>query len=203
MNYFDYQSNGTLGRIWSLFAGLDKISEEEKLGKTRRSCAYSHTLEIVNAAMSGSLSTDDESISEFNLEAYEFKCAENDKINKIKQTDKVLYIVDSVGEDEENVGFGDVSSRKLRSLEESFEILEGMEAFESNLLKLYNIRSEYIKDRGIDVVSILNSSLKGIPDAVSQIKQLITENSGLRELVVSLCEDGSDGALMSRLEAVL
>lgn len=203
MNYFDYQSNGTLGRIWSLFAGLDKISEEEKLGKTRRSCAYSHTLEIVNAAMSGSLSTDDESISEFNLEAYEFKCAENDKINKIKQTDKVLYIVDSVGEDEENVGFGDVSSRKLRSLEESFEILEGMEAFESNLLKLYNIRSEYIKDRGIDVVSILNSSLKGIPDAVSQIKQLVTENSGLRELVVSLCEDGSDGALMSRLEAVL
>lgn len=203
MNYFDYQSSGTLGRVWSLFAGLERISEEEKLGKTRRSCAYSHTLEIVNAAMNGSLSTDDDSIDAFNLEAYEFKCAENDKINKIKQTDKLLYIVDSVGEDEENVGFGDISDRKLKSVEESFEVLEGLASFESNLLKLYNIRSEYIKDRGIDVVSILSSSLKGIPDAVSQIKELLCENSGLRELVVSLCEDGGDGALMSRLEAVL
>lgn len=203
MNYFDYQSSDTLGRVWSLFAGLDRISEEEKLGKTRRSCAYSHTLEIVNAAMSGSLSTDDESIDAFNLEAYEFKCAENDKINKVKQAEKILYIVDNVGEDEENVGFGDISDRKLKSVEESFELLEEMASFESNLLKLYNIRSEYIRERGIDVVSILSSSLKGIPDAVTQIRELISENSGLEELVVSLCQDGGDGALMSRLETVL
>lgn len=203
MNYFNYQPEGTLGRVWSLFAGLDRISEEEKLCKSRRSCAYSHTLEIVNAAMNGSLSTEDADVEEFNLEAYEFRCRENDTKNKIKQTEKLLYIVDSTGEDDESVGFGDISERKLKSVEESFEILESLTSFESNLLKLYNIRSEYIRDRGVDVVGVLSSSLKGIPDAVSQIKELIGENSRLRDLVVSLCEDGSEGLLMSRLETAL
>lgn len=203
MNYFDYQTYGTLGRVWSLFSELGQLSEEESLGRTRRSCVYSHTLEIVNAALNGSLSTDSENLDAFDLAAYEFRCAQNDKINKIKGTEKVLNIVDSVGDDEESVGFGDISDRKLRSVEESFEILEGMESFEANLMALYNIRDKYIRDKGIDVVGILASSLKGIPEAVSQIKTLVAENSRLRELIVSLCEDGGDGALMSRLETAL
>lgn len=203
MRYFDYQYQGTLGRVWSLFSGLQEISEEEKLGKSKYSCAYTHTLDIVHAALNGSLSTSNESIENFNLQAYEYKCEENDKINKIKQVEKVLYIVDNVGDDEDTVGFGDISVRKLRSREDAFEILECDASFEANLAKLYNIRRDYIKERGIDLVSILEASLKGIPDAVTEIAELVSENLHLKELIVSLCEESRDGALIQRLEMAL
>lgn len=203
MRYFDYQYQGTLGRVWSLFSGLQGISEEEKLGKSKYSCAYTHTLDIVNAALNGSLSTSNESLETFNLQAYEYKCEENDKINKIKQVEKVLYIVDNVGDDEDTVGFGDISERKLKSREDAFELLECDASFEANLAKLYNIRRDYIKERGIDLVSILEASLKGIPDAVTEIAALVSENSKLKELIVSLCEESRDGALIQRLEMAL
>lgn len=203
MRYFDYQQQGTLGRVWSLFAGLGDLTEDEKLGETRYSCAYAHTLEIVNAALSGAISTSKENIETFNLEAYEYKCFENDRISKIKNAERFLYIVDDAEEDEQRVGYGDISERRLKSVEDSFEILESIESFESSLLRLLDIRDCYIKEKGIDLVGTLQASLKGIPDAMSKMQRIISENDKIRDLVVSLCENGKEGVLMKRLEMVM
>lgn len=207
MNYFEYQPKEQMGRIWSLFVQLSEMSEEEMLKRDRRQCSYAHTLEIVKAAMSGSISTvDDSDIDDFNLLAYEIRCAQNDKNEQRKDVDKCLFIVDDVDiEDSEarRVGYGDVSSKKLSSTEEAFKKLDNIESFEQNLLQLLNIRSEYIVSHGVDVVGILKNSLKGISDASNTLKQLVDGNRLLKDLVLSLCEDAEEGILMERLSQVV
>ena len=196
-----------MGIIWSLFLQLSEMSEEEMLKRDSRQCSYAHTLEIVKAAMSGSISTaDDSDIDDFNLLAYEIRCAQNDKNEQRKDVDKCLFIVDDVDiEDSEarRVGYGDVSSKKLSSTEEAFKKLDNIESFEQNLLQLLNIRSEYIVSHGVDVVGILKNSLKGISDASNTLKQLVGGNRLLKDLVLSLCEDAEEGILMERLSQVV
>ena len=51
-------------------------------------------------------------------------------------------------------------------------------------------------------MSVLVNSLKGIPDAVEELRSLLALDSSLSSLVSSLCENGS-GSLMTKLEFVL
>lgn len=200
MRYFDYQYSGTLGRVWSLFSGLNEVPEEQKLGKSRFSCEYSHTLEIVNAALSGSLSTSSESVKNFNLQAYEYTCKENDNISQIKSAEKLLYIVDDTGEDNERVGFGDIQEKKLNPEKDCFNDIFDSTDFSSNLELLLSLRDKYIMEQGLDIVNVLKSSLKGIPEAIEKMKYILSKDDYLKELVISLCEDGQEGVLMDRLE---
>jgi hypothetical protein len=202
MNYFKYQKSGSTGRVWSLFSELGELSEEEILGKGKGNLQYAHTLEIVRAGLNNALKTDDESLQRFNLSAYEYTCAQNDKNNKRKAVEKLLYIVDNFGEEDSSVGFGDVSERKLKSIEDSFELIESITSFESNIAELCNIRKEYISVRGIDLVNLIKNSLKGIPEAVKELKSVIKDDSPLKELIANLCEEGADGVLLERLEAI-
>lgn len=202
MRYFDYQYSGTLGRIWSLFSGLGEISEEQRLGKSKYTCEYSHTLEIVNAALSGSLSTSSESVKNFNLQAYEYTCKENDNISKIKSADKLLFIVDDSGEDNERVGFGDIQEKKLTQENGFFDEVFDSVDFENNFSMLVSLRGKYIKEKGIDLVSVLKSSLNGIPDAIKEMQVLLSGSKQLKDLVVSLCENGQEGKLKCRLDLI-
>lgn len=202
MNYFTYQQNGTVGRVWSLLSGLGELSEEEILGTSNGNLQYEHSLEIIRSGLNNTLRTDDDSLRDFNLSAYEHTCRVNDKNTKRKQVEKLLYIVDNFGEEDTSVGFGDISERKLKSIEDSFELIESLSSFESNLKQLCNIRKDYISVKGIDPVNLIKSSLKGIPEAVKELKRIVKEDSSLGELILDLCEEGADGVLLSRLEAI-
>ena len=216
MEYFKYQQEGVCGRVWSLFSSLSnemEYSEVKKNGKGYpMNVSYAHSLEIVNAALRGSIALDDESLEEFDLRSYERKCAENDGISQIKNTEKFLYIVDTDNLDEREsatsgAGFGDVTVRqekRLQVIDEAFDIFESSESFRDDLKLLCNIRKDYITTQGVDIIQVLLSSLKGIPDAVEELTSLINkkENSSLKELVVSLCENGT-GLLIPNLEFVL
>lgn len=205
LNYFDYQQSGLAGGVWSLFAGLKSVTEEEKLKKSSINVSYAHSLEIISAAFRGSLLTDEESLESFDLRAYEYKCAENDSIGKIQRADKELYIVDTTNSDkDEKVGFGDVTERekRLQCVDEAFDKLESIESLDSDIKALCNIRGDYLVEHGVDLVSVLVNSLKGIPDAVEELRSLLALDSSLSSLVSSLCENGS-GSLMTKLEFVL
>lgn len=204
MNYFNYQPEIPMGRIWSMFYTLGELSEEEILGKTKYESSYSHTLEIVNSLISKAQVSSLPNEEEFNLGAYETKCKENDKIDKLKSVDKLLYIVDSVGgeDEEEKVGYGDISENRLKKIEEAFDTIEALASFESNLNELLNIRNSYITTKGIDLVSIISSSLKGIPEAIATLSELVKNNSRLKDLITSLCEDGDEGILLKRLSTM-
>jgi len=204
MNYFDYQPKVPMGRVWSLFSQLADMSESEKLGKYSYSPEYSHTLEIVKAATTGSLSRKEDVYEDFNLRAYEASCKRNETINFKKSLEKCLFIVDNVSSDgETKTGYGDISENKIRSIEDAFVSVESLSSFESNIDMLLNIRVKYIESQGIDLVSILVNSLKGIPDAIEGMAEFVKTNLQLKELIVDLCQDGKDGKLLARLATVV
>ena len=196
MNYFKYQYSDSLGEVWSLFSGLASLSKEEIMG-TNRVCDYSHTTEIISSAMNGHLHQDN-----FDLKAYEIKCSQNDDIEYGKARDRLLSIVDTVnGKDEVTVGYGEISSndKRLRSMEDAFELLEDSDEFEKCLAELFNIRKDYIIEKGVDPVEMLVNSLDGIPEAVKNMKDLVLSDNVLKHIVEVLCENGVN-ALQSRLE---
>ena len=77
MEYFKYQQEGVCGRVWSLFSSLSGEMESPGVKKNGKgypmNVSYAHSLEIVNAALRGSIALDDESLEEFDLRSYERK----------------------------------------------------------------------------------------------------------------------------------
>lgn len=198
MNYFQYQYHGSHGRIWSLFSGLANLSRGEVLNKNKN-WDYSHTTEIISSAMSGNLSTD--YAEGFDLRAYEIKCASTDTIEIEKSRKKYLTIVDKINGSDDAVGYGEISENdlRLRVVNDAIELFEDNEEFESCLAQLFHIRESYIVERGVDPVEMLVSSLKGIPEAVSSIRDLVIEDSVFKHIVEVLCEYGKD-KLQGRLD---
>lgn len=189
-----------MSKVWSLFKDLGDMTPSQ-LERVYSDCDYSHTLDIVRAALNGAIPLTEDGIDDFNLQAYEYKCKENEKNGKYKRAKDVLNIVDFDNSEEDGkVGYGDVSDRKIKSIEDSYEEIMKSEEFEQNIKTLYDIRTKYIVEKGVDLVSILIGSLKGIPEAVLEVKNLI-QDSYLKDLIVSLCECSKDGKLLRVLEA--
>jgi len=198
MKYFQYQYDGSFGEVWNLFSELGNLSKEFNKNQ-KRNWDYSHTTEIISSAMNGNLSSE---YGGFNLKAYEMACFKTDEIELSNQRKKYLTIVDTVNGDDENIaGYGEISSndKRLRSIEDEFELFDNIDEFERCLRDLYNIRKDYIVDKGIDPVEMLVNSLKGVPEAVKSIQELVQEDLSLKGIVQSLCENGGN-SLQLRLE---
>lgn len=197
MKYFNYQCANSLGSVWSLFSELSTLSQGE-CRHTDSRWDYSHTTEIISSALNGNLNPYD-----FDLKAYEIACCKTDDIEASKMRKKYLTIVDNVNgnDDSATVGYGEISSndKRLKTVEDAFELFDSDEDFESYLRELYNIRKDYIVDKGVDLVEMLSNSLKGIPEAMESISELCSEDSVLKTLVGGLCEKG-DRNLQVRLE---
>lgn len=200
MKYYKYQNTKPMSNVWSLFKDLDTMTPSQ-IEKLYADSDYSHTLDIVKAALNGSIPLTDDAVREFNLQAYEYKCKENDKNGNFKKAKDVLNIVEFDNSEEDvNTRYGDISDRKLKVVEDAFEEVMSSDTFEANIRELYNIRTKYIIEHGIDLVSVLISSLKGIPEAVAEIKTIMCDTV-VKDLIVSLCEDSRDGKLLRTLEA--
>lgn len=199
MNYFGYQNTAS-GAVWSLFRELGEITPEQR-EKVYAGSEYAHTLEIVSAALNGHIATDPVSLENFNLWGYESKCAEMDVHGKRARAKKVLNIVgfSTSSDDSIEVGYGEISARELGYEDSMFDVIVDSVDFEENLRRLFNIRTKYISEKGVDVVSVLYGALKGIPDALNEIKSLVTDST-LCELYTQLCEGSQNGALIRRLE---
>lgn len=199
MNYFGYQ-HSVSGQIWSLFRELGEITPEQR-EKVYAGSEYAHTLEIVSAALNGHISTDPVSLENFNLWGYESKCADMDAHGKRARAKKVLNIVEfsTSSDDSIDVGYGEVSARELGYEDSMFDTIVESVDFEENLRRLFNIRTKYICEKGVDIVSVLYGALKGIPDAMTEIKTLVADST-LRELYTQLCEGNQNGTLIRRLE---
>lgn len=200
MKYYKYQNTKPMSNVWSLFKDLNTMTPSQ-IERLYADSDYSHTLDIVKAALNGSIPLTDDAVREFNLQAYEYKCKENDKNGNFKKAKDILNIVEFDNSEEDvNTRYGDISDRKLKVVEDAFEEVMSSDTFEANIRELYNIRTKYIIEHGIDLVSVLISSLKGIPEAVAEIKTIMCDTV-VKDLIVSLCEDSRDGKLLRTLEA--
>lgn len=183
-----------MAKVWTLFKDLDGISLEQ--AEKLYSGSDSHTLNIVRSALNGSISLSDESVKNFNLFAYEHAARVNDVIGKRKKALKELHIVEFDNSDDDiTVGFGDVSDRKLSFIDDSFDTVMNCDEFEFCIRELGDIRTKYIVENGLDVVNVLIRALKCSEEAIKELKNLISVDDRIKDLVVSLCELGGNRLL--------
>lgn len=205
MKYFKYQYSESLGEIWSLFSDLASLSKEEEVVSKGSRGEFGHTVEIINSAMNKKLDNREGfNLETFDLRAYEAECRKKDEIKLNDLRKKYLTIVDTVnGNDDTNtVGYGEISMNdtRLKSMEDAYAVLEDNDEFETYLAKLYTLRKEYIVGKGIDPVEMLINSLKGIPEAVSLMTELISVDLPLKQIIEGLCSNSSNNNLQARLE---
>ena len=205
MKYFKHQYSESLGEIWSLFSDLASLSKEEEVVSKGSRGEFGHTVEIINSAINKKLDNREGFILEtFDLRAYEAECRKKDEIKLNDLRKKYLTIVDTVnGNDDTNtVGYGEISMNdtRLKSMEDAYAVLEDNDEFETYLAKLYTLRKEYIVGKGIDPVEMLINSLKGIPEAVSLMTELISVDLPLKQIIEGLCSNSSNNNLQARLE---
>lgn len=205
MKYFKHQYSESLGEIWSLFSDLASLSKEEEVVSKGSRGEFGHTVEIINSAMNKKLDNREGfNLETFDLRAYEAECRKKDEIKLNDLRKKYLTIVDTVnGNDDTNtVGYGEISMNdtRLKSMEDAYAVLEDNDEFETYLAKLYTLRKEYIVGKGIDPVEMLINSLKGIPEAVSLMSELISVDLPLKQIIEGLCSNSSNNNLQARLE---
>lgn len=204
MKYFKHQYSESLGEIWSLFSDLASLSKEEEVVSKGSRGEFGHTVEIINSAMNKKLDNREGfNLETFDLRAYEAECRKKDEIKLNDLRKKYLTIVDTVnGNDTNTVGYGEISMNdtRLKSMEDAYAVLEDNDEFETYLAKLYTLRKEYIVGKGIDPVEMLINSLKGIPEAVSLMTELISVDLPLKQIIEGLCSNSSNNNLQARLE---
>lgn len=190
MNYFKYQCQSSLGKVWPLFKELRNAGKESIEG---RQSEFGHTSEILNSAINGNIYSEN-----FNLRAYEYRCSENDKNMEYKTSSKFLAVIDA-DELERNPKSKSytVLSETLGEEEEKFLDLEEDSDFVNNLNGLLSLQKDLIINEGIDPISVLKNAISGVPSAIVTLRSIA--NDDVKDIIYSLCEVGK-GRLQSYLE---
>lgn len=196
MRYFDYVNTKNMGSIWNLFSGLSG-GGKGLLRPNTDFYSYSHSLEIINSALNGNID-----LLNFDITSYEIACSKNNEKLKGKKAKKESTIVDAT--DNEPIRYGEISSNSVEVSDKSAELEEfkNKDHYEYCLSRLVVIRKKYLVEEGIDVVNVLENSLKCIPEALSSLKSFIDKDEEFEDIVVTLCEN-SNGNLLSDLEKII
>lgn len=194
MNYFDYVPDGSkhMGSVWGLFGSMSA----EEINRN----SYEYSLNIVNAALNGNIVVGED--EEFSLKGYTYGCRRNEKLSR-KSGMKELHIVDSFTEDEnEKVGFGDISERVLGELDTMLDEFLDDESFEQSIESLLGLRNEYLVRQGIDIVELVKNSLKNVQASVKLLSSLSRKDSRLRAILEGLLGTGHGSEVLGRLSVV-
>lgn len=196
MEYFKYKNSKQMGRVWTMFSELGTMSE--KLADAdNHFLNYEHTVDIVEKAIKGSMYDMDD----FDLSAYEYGCVKNDMLEKIGEVKRKLNIVEESDKEDERVGFGDISERRLSHKERGYDRILDNGSFDQSLEYLLGIRKAIIISDGVDIITALKASLKGDDNSVNVIKILSKKNKDIEEAIEILCSRES-GILLNSLSRV-
>ena len=145
--------------------------------------------EIISAGLQGRIDFS----TEFNLDAYEATIRKNQHLLKESEKKKKSYIDFSGSSDD----FDDVASKGgIKAEFESLDTIEEMkDAFEEVLLNeeldyavstIKSLNDDFIADYGTDLIFALKNAVRGIPQAVEEIKKICTDFSVVSELIETI-----------------
>lgn len=145
--------------------------------------------EIITAGLQGRIDFS----KEFNLDAYEATIRKNQHLLKESERKKKSYIDFSGASDD----FDEVASNGgIKAEFESLETIEEMkDAFEEVLSNeelnyavstIKSLNDDFIADYGTDLIFALKSAVRGIPQAVEEIKKICTDFSVVSELIETI-----------------
>lgn len=149
--------------------------------------------EVVSAGLQGRIDFS----KEFNLDAYEATIRKNKHLLKENERRKKTYLDFSGGGDD----FDEVTSKG--GIKADFEILDSIEevkdAYEevlaSDELKyavatIKSLNNDFITDYGLDLIFALKKAVKGIPQAVEEVKQVCEDFKVVSDLVHVILNSG-------------
>lgn len=141
-----------------------------------------YAYDIVNAGMDGRINFN----KPFNLQAYEYKIENNQKLSKYHKRKKESYLDES--NNEEAGQNGGIQENKILKLSNSFDESEIDGLFEqSEVMTAINVlqavQDDFLKSEGINLSFLLKRAMQGVPIAVEKLKSLCEEFELLGEQI--------------------
>lgn len=143
-----------------------------------------HTLEIMSAARSGSITQ-----SGFNLYGYDYRCKMNEHLNRLQHYSKEVSLIEENPSDETYVP-GTVTTAKVPHREDGFAISEDRMAFSQTFDYLHKNRQEIQKRTSCDPMFLLLGALNQEPSAISSIRDISAEDPDFGEVIYDLISSG-------------
>ena len=155
--------------------------------------------EIVSAGLQGRIDFS----KDFNLDAYEATIRKNQHLLKESERKKKTYIdFSGSGDDFDEVA----SSGGIKADFESFNSVEEMtDAFEEVLLNeeleyavstIKSLNNDFIADYGTDLIFALKNAVRGVPQAVEEIKNICKDFVVVSELIETVLKSNKSVELL-------
>jgi len=161
--------------IWSLFADWEETPDP-----------FAYTLEIVDAALSGRIA-----LENFNLSAYNQTIRKNEVMMSNRRKSKILYIVDdSENSLAEPYCIPETVVSPFAGQEDAYEKFEDEEEVSYAVREIRDLRGVIISGYRLDVLYCIKQALKGIPESVKALKNLVNSDPFIGELIRVVLESG-------------
>ena len=169
--------------VWGLFTEMGN--------NPSKSVAYVD--EILQAGLSGRIDLK----SPFYLDAYCKAVEEKTRLATSARLKKVTTYVDTSNgsEKEEKLGYGLVSLNQvslLARMEDHFEKLIDNDELMYSVSQIKSLNSSFILEYSVNIVETLRNAVRGIPSAVSKLRELCSEFSDIAEYVQVILSSGID-----------
>lgn len=164
---------GVSADIWDLFKDWENTDEP-----------FDYVLEIVDAAASGRIN-----LSDFNLSAYNKTIKKNETKANNRRKNKVFHIVEDIeGASVEPYGVPETVVSLYVEQTDEFERFENAEEVEYAVKELRNLDSSLLCNYRIDIFHCIRQALKGLPDSIKLLKELVNNEPFIGSLIKVILE---------------
>lgn len=157
------------------FMGVDEIPEnvlglfEDALIEGRK---ISRTSEIIYAGLTGGIDLN----SHFNLEAYERAIEKNENLSAYAKKKKEMYIDFDCSSDDYDVVFkqGGIQADKIniKKVQDEYEELMDADELVRAVANVKRLNNDFVIVEEVDIIEALRLALKGIPQAIKELKRI-------------------------------
>lgn len=153
-----------------------------------------YAYDIIRAGLEGRIETN----APFYLDAYCRSIETNTRMAEYSRVKKVLSCVDTDGSNDREFDatpYGTVSLSKVSlvaKMEDAFDKLVDDDELMYALRQVRDLNDSFIVNYSVNVVDTLKYAIRGIPSAVSKLKELCSEFSELSEYIRIILSSGID-----------
>lgn len=152
--------------IWNLFKDAD-INR-----------GWDYSLEIIENAMSGGIQTS----KSFSFYGYINNIEKNRRLEKHRSAKRHLHIKDSYDE-EESYGVPESALNTYVPQDDPYQKIDDDEEVYFAVNEINKMASEFLIFNKVNIQHCVRQALKGIPDAVSELKKLVEEDPHAGEML--------------------
>lgn len=161
--------------IWGLFEEWEKTN-----------APFEYVLEIIDAAASNKVDFDN-----FNLSAYNKAVRKNVSKGSSRRKNKVLHIVNDIEDiSSEPYGVAESIVSIYAEQEDEYKKLEDEEELAYAIEEIRNLNGVVFYTYRVDMLHCIKQALKGLPESINILKNLVDNDSFIGDLLKIVLESG-------------